>query len=325
MKFFFDKDADLTVLQGKTIAVLGFGSQGSTQAQNMKDSGLKIIVGLKKNSKSVSLAKKLGFEVMSAAKAVKKADIIHFLIPDQVQAKVFKKEIEPFLDKTKSLCFAHGLNIVLEKIVPPKGIDVFMFAPHAPGPAVRELFLQNSGVPALFAIHQNASGKARQTVLAMAKACGFTRAGVYEVSFEQETFSDLFAEQTVLCGGLSELVKNGFETLVEAGYPKELAFFSTAYEIKLIAKLLAENGVEGMFAKISNTAEYGSRTRGPRIIDKKTKQTMKQILKEIESKKFGKEWLKESENGLVTLFALRKQAKNHSLQKTFESLKKQLI
>ncbi len=320
MKFLFDKDISMHPLEGKMIAVIGFGSQGEAQAQNMKDSGLNVIIGLRKNSKSAKPAREYGFEVLDVSEAVKKADIVHLLIPDEEQPAVYKKEIAPFLGEKKSLCFSHGFNIVFKKIAPPKNIDVFMVSPHAPGPPVRNLYLEGKGAAAMVCVHQNASGKARETVLAVAKGCGFARAGVYETTFEQETFSDLFAEQAVLCGGLSELVKKGFETMVEAGYPKELAFLSCAYEIRLIADLVSTKGIEGMWGKVSNTAEFGGRTRGPKIIDGSVKKRMRQLLKEVESGKFAKEWGKEFDGGAKKLKKLRKEGKKSEIEKAFKIL-----
>lgn len=325
MRFFFDKDVSLNPLEGKTIAVIGFGSQGEAQAKNLKDSGINVIIGLRKNSKSTKTAKDFGFEVFSVTEAVKRADIIHLLIPDEEQPAVYEKQIAPFLNETKSLCFSHGFNIVFKKIFPPKNIDVFMVSPHAPGPSVRKLFLEGKGAAAMACIHQNATGNAKQTALAIAKGCGFTRTGVYEATFEQETFSDLFAEQAVLCGGLSELVKKGFETMVEAGYPQELAFLSCAYEIRLIADLVSTKGIEGMWGKVSNTAEFGGRTRGPKIIDESVKKRMKQLLSEVESGKFAKEWGTEFGGGLKNLNQMRKKQARHEIEEAANVLKKTVL
>lgn len=325
MEFFTDKDADLGVLEGKTIAVLGYGSQGSAQAMCMKDSGLNVIVGLRKGSESEKVAKDYGFEVLPVREAAKRADIVHVLVPDQVQAQVYKKEIEPSLGKGKALSFSHGFNIVFGFIKPPKNIDVFMVAPHSPGHEQRRLFLEGKGVPGLFAVHQNPSGRAKEFALAMAKACGFTRVGVYECSFREETFTDLFGEQAVLCGGLSQLVKAGFETLVKAGYSKEMAYFACVYEVKLIANLLSNNGIEGMFGKISDTAEYGARTRGPKIIDEDVKKRMKKILSDVESGKFAREWVKEHATGEKKLSGLRKKASTEKIELAYKSLRENLV
>ncbi len=322
MKFFKDKNADLGILKGKIIAVIGFGSQGSAQAMCMKDSGLEVVVGLHAGSKSAKAAREYGFEVLPVSEAVKRADIVHVLLPDQIQAEVYKKEIEPFLSKEKSLSFSHGFNIVFGFIKPPKGVDVFMLAPHSPGTEERRLFLEGKGVPGLIAVHQNPSGKAKEKALAMAKACGFTRVGVYECSFEQETYSDLFAEQAVLCGGLSELVKAGFDTLVKKGFPPEMAFFACAYEVKLIANLLSTNGIEGMWSKVSDTAEYGGRTRGPKIIDKSIRKRMEKLFSEVESGKFAREWMKEHATGEKKLLGLRKKAGGQKIEFAAKSLKK---
>jgi len=322
MKFFFDKDVSIDPLKKKTIAVIGFGSQGEAQAKNLKDSGLNVIVGLRKNSKSKKKAEKFGLQVFTVSDAVKKGDIIHLLIPDEVQSAVFKKEIDPYLDKSKALSFAHGYNIVFGKIVPPINIDVFMISPHAPGVTVRKNFLEKKGVPAIFSVYQNKSGGAKKLALSLAKGCGFTRAGVYEATFKQETFSDLFAEQAVLCGGLSELVKKGFETLVEAGYPKHLAYMACAHEIGAVAQLITDYGIEGMFKKISNTAEFGARIRGQKIIDLSSKKNMKKILKEIEGGKFSKKWAKESYEKFKLLNKMRKKQQNSKMEKTFKLIKK---
>ena len=322
MKAFKDKDVDLGALKNKTIAVIGFGSQGSAQAMCMKDSGLNVIIGLRKNSKSAGNAKNYGFRVFSVSEAVKKADIVHVLLPDEVQAEVYRKEIEPFLGKTKALSFSHGFNIVFGFIRPPKNIDVFMVAPHSPGSEQRRLFLEGKGVPGLFAVHQNPSGRAKLLCLAMAKGCGFTRAGVYECTFLQETFSDLFAEQAVLCGGLSELIKAGFDTLTQAGFSPQMAYFACLYEVRLIANLVGEHGIEGMFERVSNTAEYGARTRGPKIIGKSARNEMKKLLKEVQSGKFAREWMKEHKGGLKKLSAMRKKGAKSALNKAAQRAKK---
>lgn len=324
MKFFFDKSVSFGPLKGKTIAVIGFGAQGEAQAKNLKDSGLNVIIGLRKKSRSVKKAKRYGFRVFSVRKAVKRAGIVHLLLPDEVQPEVYRREVLPFLDRHKALCFSHGFNIVFGKIVPPENIDVFMVSPHAPGVFVREKFLEKKGVPALVAVHQNKSGQAKQLALALAKGCGFTRAGVYEASFEQETFSDLFAEQAVLCGGLSELVKKGFETLVDGGYPKHLAFLACAYEVKLVAGLISDLGVEGMWEKVSNTAEFGGRTRGKELIDSVVKKKMKKTLAEIEGGKFAKELEKAFEKKGKKFEKLRKRQKRHGIERAYKLVKKNI-
>lgn len=321
MKVFKDSDANLEVLRGKTIAVLGFGSQGSAQAMCMKDSGLNVIIGLRKESKSLEAARNYGFEVLSVAEAVKRADIVHILLPDQVQAEIYKKEIAPNMKPGSALGFSHGFNIVFGFIKPHKNLDVFMVAPHSPGSEERRLFLEGKGVPGLFAVHQNVSGKAKDYALALAKACGFTRVGVYECSFEQETYSDLFAEEAVLCGGLSELVKAGFDTLVKKGYSPEMAFFACAYEVKLIANLLSTHGIEGMWNRVSDTAEYGGRTRGPKIIGKSVQKRMEKLFDGVKNGKFAREWMKEHAVGEKKLSALRKKGRQEKIEKASQSVK----
>lgn len=322
MKVYKNSDADLSVLKDKTIAVIGFGSQGSAQAMCMKDSGLNVIIALRKSSKSVATAREYGFEVFTAAEAVKHADIVHVLLPDQNQAEVYKKEIAPHLKAGKALSFSHGFNIVFGFIKPPKNVDVFMVAPHSPGSEERRLFLEGKGVPGLFAVYQNVSGKAKDYALAIAKACGFTRVGVYECSFEEETYSDLFAEEAVLCGGLSELVKAGFNTLVKKGYSPEMAYFACAYEVKLIANLLSTHGVEGMWGRVSDTAEYGGRTRGPLIVDKSMQKRMEKLFANVKSGKFAREWMKEHSTGEKKLSSLRKKGEKEKIEKAAQSVKR---
>ena len=282
MKVYYDKDADLSYLKGKTVAVLGFGSQGHAHALNLRDSGVNVLVAQRPGGENYELAKKYGFEPMSVAEASKKADIIMVLLPDEVQADVYKKDIAPAMTAGKTLAFAHGFNIHFQQIVPPKDVDVIMIAPKGPGHLVRRTFTEGSGVPDLIAVYQNASGKAKEVALAYAKGIGGARSGVIETSFREETETDLFGEQAVLCGGLSHLIKAGFETLVEAGYQPEMAFFECQHEMKLITDLIYEGGLARMRYSISNTAEYGDYVAGPRIVTDETKKAMKQVLTEIQ-------------------------------------------
>jgi ketol-acid reductoisomerase len=321
MKIYQDKDADMNVLKGKTIAVIGFGAQGRAQALCMKDSGLNVIMGLRKGGKSEGEAKKEGFNVYSVSEAAKKADIIHILIPDEVQGEVYAKEIAPNLTKGKAVSFSHGFNIAFKKIVPPAGIDVFMVAPKSPGTEERKRYLEGFGVPGLVAVHKNESGKAKEKALAMAKACGFTRAGVIECTFEQETYEDLFGEEAVLCGGLAELVKAGFETLTERGYPPEMAYFECLHEMKLIVDLVYEGGIPHMYDVVSNTACYGGLTRGKRIITPATKKEMHKILDEVESGKFAEEFVNEYKSGFKNMEKMIDEERNHPIEKVGKEIR----
>jgi ketol-acid reductoisomerase len=314
-KVYTDKDADLNVLKGKTLAVLGFGSQGHAHALNLKESGCNVIIGLYEGSKSIPVAKDKGFEVYPTAEAVRRADVIFVALPDTKQPKAYKKDIEPNLTKGKTLLFSHGFSIHFKTIVPPKDVDVILVAPKGPGHIVRRQFTEGKGVPALIAVYQNPSKKAKKVALAWAKGVGGTRAGVIETSFEEETETDLFGEQTVLCGGLSALVLAGYETLVEAGYQPEMAYFECLHELKLIVDLMNEAGVSGMRFSISETAKWGDVSVGPKIVDKGVKKRMKQQLKEIQNGKFAKEWIKEYENGYKKYNALLKAGEKHSIEK----------
>lgn len=314
MNLLRDKDADLEDIKEKTIAVIGYGAQGAAQAMCMKDSGLNVIIGLRRESESWKKAEDYGFGVFETAEAAKRADIIHVLMPDEVQSGVFEKDIKQHLTRGKTLSFSHGFNICFGFIKPPKDIDVIMVAPKAPGTEERKQFLSGFGVPALIAIKQDKTGKARKTALAMAKACGFTRAGCLECTFEQETYEDLFGEQAVLCGGLSELIKAGFETLVEAGYPPEMAYFECLHEMKLIVDLVYEGGLTHMWHVVSNTAEYGGRTRGKAIITPETKKRMKELLADVESGKFANEWMAEYRSGLKNFTRLRNEQNQHEIE-----------
>ncbi|KUK81350.1 MAG: Ketol-acid reductoisomerase [Petrotoga mobilis] len=321
VKTFYEKDADLGLLKGKTIAVLGYGSQGHAQAQNLKDSGLKVIIGLKKDSKSKETAQNDGFEVYETSEAVKKGDIIQVLIPDEVQSEVYKKDIEPNLDEGNALGFSHGFNIHFGQIVPPKNIDVFMVAPKSPGHLVRRMYLEGKGVPGLLAVHQNFSGKAKELGLSYAKGIGCTRAGVIKTTFKEETETDLFGEQAVLCGGTTSLIKAGFETLVEAGYQPEIAYFECLNELKLIVDLLYEGGLKKMRYSISDTAQYGDLTVGPKIIDNKVKETMKEVLANIQNGNFAKDWILENKANRPVFNALTEKDNNSLLEQVGEKLR----
>ncbi len=320
-KTYYNTDADLNALAGKTVAVIGYGSQGHAHALNLKDSGVNVVVGLRKSSSSWADAENEGLKVFETAEAAKKGDIIMILIPDQFQADVFKSDIAPNLEEGNALAFAHGFNIHFDGIVPPKNVDVFMVAPKGPGHLVRRVFTQESGVPCLFAVYQDYSGKSQETALAYAKAIGGTRAGVLETTFKEETETDLFGEQAVLCGGASELVKAGFEILVEAGYQPEIAYFECLHELKLIVDLMYEGGIEGMYYSVSETAEYGGLSRGDRVIDAGTKKRMKEILSEVQKGQFAKEWMKESSDGMPNLKKMRTSLGEHQIEKVGKDLR----
>jgi ketol-acid reductoisomerase len=314
-------NAPLTPLKKKTLAVLGFGSQGHAHALNLKDSGLKVIIGLDPKSKSRAVAKELGFEVMDIAAAVKASEVIFVAIPDMVMHAVYEKDIAPNLSKGKTLLFAHGFAVHFKTVRPSKRVDVILVAPQGPGHAVRSLFVAGMGVPGLIAIHQDVSGKARQTALAWAGAIGCARAGIYETSFREETVTNLFGEQCVMSGGVSALIKAGFETLVDAGYSPVIAYFECLHELKLIADLMNEQGLAGLRFSISETAEYGDRTVGPKIIDSSVRKHMAAQLKAIESGKFAKEWMHEYNSGCKNLKAARKAEDAHPIEKIGEKLR----
>lgn len=320
-KVYTEKDADRKILKDKTLAVIGYGSQGHAHAQNLKESGYKVIIGLYPKSKSREVAKKQGFKVYDTAEAVKKADVIMLGVPDMVQASVFENDIAPNLEKGKTLLFSHGLAIHYGLIEVQKDVDVIMVAPKGPGHVVRTQFLEGKGVPALIAVHQDPSKKAKKIALAWADGIGGTRAGVIQTSFKEETETDLFGEQAVLCGGASALVQAGFETLVEAGYQPEMAYFECLHELKLIVDLMVESGVSGMRFSISETAKYGDITRGPRVINDQTKKSMAKILKEIQSGKFTREWVKEYQEGLPNYKKMLKDGENHPIEKTGKRLR----
>ncbi|MCB1104961.1 MAG: ketol-acid reductoisomerase [Opitutaceae bacterium] len=315
-KVYTDKDADIGVFKNKTLAVIGYGSQGHAHALNLKESGCKVIIGLYAKSKSRDVAKQHGLEVYDTAEAVRRADVIMVALPDMVQADVYKQDIEPNLAKGKTLLFSHGLAIHFDLIKVPKGVDVIMVAPKGPGHMVRRLYVEGKGMPALIAVAPGSSKAAKKTALAWAKGIGSTRAGVLQTTFKEECETDLFGEQAVLCGGASALVQAGFETLVEAGYQPEMAYFECLHELKLICDLMYESGIAGMRFSISETAKYGDITRGPRVVNKKTKAEMKKILKEIQTGKFTKEWVKEYKGGLKNYNKLLKAGEKHQIEKT---------
>ncbi|MFI5357666.1 MAG: ketol-acid reductoisomerase [Opitutales bacterium] len=315
-KVYTDKDADLGVFKNKTLAILGYGSQGHAHALNLKESGCKVIIGLYPGSKSREVAVQHGLEVFDTAEAVRRADVIMVGLPDMKQADVYEQDIKPNLTKGKCLVFSHGLAIHFGLIKPAKDIDVIMVAPKGPGHMVRRLYVEGKGMPALVAVAQDKSRQAKKLALAWAKGIGSTRAGVLQTTFKEEAETDLFGEQAVLCGGASALVQAGFETLVEAGYQPEMAYFECLHELKLICDLMYEAGIAGMRFSVSETAKYGDITRGPRVVNKRTKAEMKKILKEIQSGKFTREWVKEYKGGLKNYHKLLKQGEDHLIEKT---------
>ena len=320
-RMYYDTETNLNLLDGKTIAIIGYGSQGHAHALNLKDSGIDVIVGLYPGSKSAQKAKDEGLKVLSVAEAAKAADWIMILLPDEVQKAVYLNEIEPNLTEGKVLSFAHGFNIHFGQVVPPLNVDVVMVAPKGPGHLVRRTYEQGEGVPCLFAVYQDATGQARDHAMAYAKGIGGTRAGILETTFREETETDLFGEQVVLCGGLSALIKGGFETLVAAGYQPELAYFECLHEVKLIVDLIVEGGLANMRDSISNTAEYGDLTRGPRIVTDETRAEMKKILSEIQSGQFAREFVLENQSGKPGFTAMRRQEAEHSIEEVGKDLR----
>jgi len=313
IKMYYDADADLKNLKGKRIAIIGYGSQGHAQAQNLKDSGLDVIIGLRKG-RSWDQAVKDGFTVSNVKEASNEAHIIQILLPDERQPRVYREEIEPSLKDGDALSFSHGFNIHYNQIVPPENVDVFMVAPKGPGHLVRRVYKQGEGVPALIAVHQDYTGTSFQKALAYAKGIGATKAGVLETTFKEETETDLFGEQAVLCGGTTELIKAGFETLVDAGYKPEIAYFECLHELKLIVDLIYEGGLSWMRESISDTAQYGDLTRGKKIITEETRTEMKQLLKEIQNGEFAREWILENNANRPVFNALNKQEKEHQIE-----------
>ena len=320
-KVYSDKDADLTVLQNKTLAVLGFGSQGHAHALNLKDSGLNVIIGLYEGSKSIPVAKEKGFEVVSTAEAVRRAEVIFVGLPDTKQPAAYERDIAPNLSKDKTLLFSHGFSIHFKTVVPPKEVDVILVAPKGPGHILRRQYLEGKGVPALIGVYQNPSRQAKKVALAWAKGIGATRAGVLETTFKEETETDLFGEQTVLCGGVSALITAGYETLIEAGYQPEMAYFECLHELKLIVDLINEAGISGMRFSVSETAKWGDLTMGPKIIDASAKKRMKAALKDIQSGKFAKGWVAEYKGGYKKYNALLKKGQQHPIEKVGERLR----
>jgi len=322
MNIHYEKDVDLDVLKDKTIAVIGYGSQGMAQARNMSESGLNVIVGLRKGSSSWDIAKSHGLKVSTVEEAAIQADIIHMLIPDEIQSAVYEYSIAEGLEEGNTLTFSHGYNIHYGYIKPPKNINVAMVAPKAPGATVRREYEEGFGVPGLVAVEQDFTGNAKEIVLAMAKGSGLTRAGVLETTFKEETETDLFGEQAVLCGGATELIKAGFQTLVEAGYQPEIAYFETCHELKLIIDLIYQKGFAGMWENVSNTAEFGGLTRRDRVITEESREAMKDILKEIQKGEFTKEWTLENQAGAPMLNRIRDMEEELQIEKVGTKLRK---
>ena len=314
MQVYYDKDADLSIIRGKKVAIVGYGSQGHAHANNLKDSGVSVVVALRPGSESAIKAQNAGLEVAAIADAVKAADVVMILAPDEHQARLYSDVIEPNIKKGAALAFAHGFNVHYEQILPRKDLDVIMIAPKGPGHLVRSTYTQGGGVPSLIAVYQDASGQAKQIALSYASANGGGRAGIIETNFREETETDLFGEQAVLCGGATALVQAGFETLVEAGYAPETAYFECLHELKLIVDLMYEGGIANMRYSISNTAEYGDLTRGPRVITEETKYEMAQILKEIQNGEFAREFILENQAGAATLKAKRRLGREHQIE-----------
>ncbi len=321
MNVYYDKDADLSLIQGKKVAILGYGSQGHAHANNLKESGVSVIVGLRQNSKSEAKAKSAGLEVMSIADAVASSDVIMILAPDENQAALYKDQIAPNIKKGATIAFAHGFNIHFEQIEPREDLDVIMIAPKGPGHLVRSTYKEGGGVPTLIAVFQDATGTAQKMAMSYASANGGGRAGIIETTFREETETDLFGEQAVLCGGATALVQAGFETLTEAGYAPEMAYFECLHELKLIVDLMYQGGIANMRYSISNTAEYGDLTRGPRIVTDETKAEMRKILDEIQSGKFAREFILENQAGAATLKAMRRQGREHPIEEVGDKLR----
>ncbi len=320
-QMYYDADADLAYFQNKTVAIIGYGSQGHAHALNLKESGINVIVGLYQGSPSWRKAEQAGLTVYTTAEATQKADLIMILLPDERQKAIYEQDIAPYLNETKTLAFAHGFNIHFSQIVPPAGVDVVMVAPKGPGHLVRRQYQEGKGVPALFAVGRNSSSQARAVAMAYAKGIGGTRAGILETSFREETETDLFGEQVVLCGGLTALIKAGFETLVDAGYQPEVAYFECLHEVKLIVDLIIEGGLENMRKSISNTAEFGDYTRGPRIVTDDTRREMKKILSEIQQGVFAKEWVLENQAGAPAFLATRRRETEHPIEEVGQDLR----
>lgn len=319
-KVFYDNTVTEDALQGKKIAVVGYGSQGHAHAQNLKDNGYDVVIGIRPG-KSFDQAKEDGFEVYPVDEAVKQSEVVMILLPDEIQGQVYKEEIEPNLDEGNALVFAHGFNIHFKVIQPPANVDVFLVAPKGPGHLVRRTFTEGSAVPALYAVYQDATGKATQLALSYAKGIGATRAGVIGTSFEEETETDLFGEQAVLCGGVTKLIQSGFETLVEAGYQPEIAYFEVLHEMKLIVDLMYEGGMENMRYSISNTAEFGDYVSGERVITPDVKENMKEVLKDIQTGAFSDRFIKDNENGFEEFLRMRKEQQGHQIESVGRELR----
>jgi ketol-acid reductoisomerase len=321
---YYDKDADLNALKGKTVAIIGYGSQGHAHAQNLRDSGVKVIVGQRPGGKNYELAQSHGFEPMSAADAAKQADIVNILLPDELQADVYRSDIRPNLSQGNVLMCSHGFNVHFGQVVPPEGVDLLLVAPKGPGHLVRSEFVAGGGVPCLIALGDGASDETLKLGLAYAKGIGGARAGVIRTTFAEETETDLFGEQAVLCGGAAALVKAGFETLVEAGYQPEMAYFECMHELKLIVDLFYQGGLNYMRYSISNTAEYGDYTRGPRIVTEETKQEMRKILEEIRSGQFARDWILENRAGAPSFKATRRREREHGVEQVGRELRRMM-
>ena len=321
---YYADDADLSLLDGKTVGVIGYGSQGHAHALSLHDSGVDVVVGLYEGSSSWVKAEEAGLRVATVADVAQQADMTMMLVPDHLQARIYRESIQPHLVEGKTLMFAHGFNIHYGQIAPPENVDVTMVAPKAPGHRMREIFVQGSGVPGLLAIHQDASGQARDYGLAYAKGIGCTRAGVLETTFKEETETDLFGEQTILCGGVSALIKAGFETLVEAGYQPESAYFECLHELKLIVDLIYQGGLGYMRYSVSDTAEYGDYSRGPRVVDDHVKENMKRILEDIQNGSFAREWISENDEGRPRFNVMRREDTDHPIESVGKSLREMM-
>ncbi|PIQ88810.1 MAG: ketol-acid reductoisomerase [Candidatus Omnitrophica bacterium CG11_big_fil_rev_8_21_14_0_20_42_13] len=324
LKIYYDNDADLNLLKDKTVAIIGYGIQGRGQSLCLRDSGINVVVSELSGTQNFKQAEEDGFSPVSAQEAAIKADIIQVLTQDHLQAKVYNESIKPYLKKGKVLVFSHGFNIRFKQIKPPKKVDVIMVAPKGPGALVRRMYEEDKGVPCLLAIHQDASGNAKAVALAYAKAIKGTKAGVIETTFDEETETDLFGEQAVLCGGVTELIKAGFDTLIEAGYQPEIAYFEVLHELKLITDLIQETGISGMRRRVSNTACYGDLTRGPRIITQKTRKEMQKMLREIKNGKFAREWINENEQGRPLFNKLMEEGDKHPIEEVGKRLREMM-
>ena len=322
MKMYYDEDVNTDALEGKTIAVIGYGSQGRAQSRNMADSGADVIVGVRENGSSWNLVKEDGMTVKTIEDAAREADIIHILLPDEIQEKVYNEQIAPYVEDGNTISFSHGYNIHFGLIDPEQDVNIVMFAPKGPGSIVRRTYKEGFGIPGLVAVQKDATGDALQLALGMAKACGLTKAGVLETTFKEETETDLFGEQTVLCGGITELINAGFQTLVEAGYQPEIAYFETCHEVKLIVDLIYEKGFQGMWRDVSNTAEYGGLTSGPRVITQETKDSMKEVLTDIQNGTFKKQWADENATDGANLKEMRAAQKQMDIEVVGERLRK---